>query len=171
MRTFMPPLKEQFSELHIPLHISTTDYYGRSTHPISEGPVYSAVAASMALPTIIQPVKRDHKVLIDGGYFNNLPYDLLPNCTHTIAVDVTGGPKKLAPGEEPELPAYLDGVLNSLFLMVHAATEARLKTLKPDLLITPPIEAYQVLDFHKSAEILEATSGVYEETTAFLKNL
>ena len=42
-----------------------------------KGPLRQAVAASMALPVIFQPVMFDGRALIDGGLTNPLPFDLL----------------------------------------------------------------------------------------------
>lgn len=168
---FLPPLPETFAELKIPLVLTSADYYGRTAYNISTGPLHSAVAASSALPTVIQPVMRDGKVLIDGGYVNPLPFDLLEGCDTVMACDVTGGPRRPLPDEELVVPKMMDAVFNSIFLMANAIITEKLKSRRPDLLIRPPIEEFQVLEFYKSEEILQATAGVYDQTRAWLESV
>ena len=168
---FLPPLPPRFEDLAIPLTVMTADYYGRSAHPLTQGPLAIAVAASLALPTIIQPVVHDGRVLIDGGYVNPLPFDTLPDCSHVIACDVTGGPVLPADADRTRLPKMMDAVFNSIFLMAGSIISEKLRTRQPELLIRPSIEAYQVLDFHKAKEILLATESVYDQTRAFLESV
>lgn len=169
--TFLPPLPETFEELEIPLILMGADYYGRKGHEMASGPLKSAVAASIALPTVIVPVRRDGLVLIDGGYINPLPFDLLGENHPVIAVDVTGGPRQPKPDEALETPKMMDAVFNAIFLMAHSITMEKLKTRQPDLLIRPAIEEYQVLEFYKAREILEATRPVYDEVKSYLQTL
>ena len=48
---FLPPeVPADFSALHIPLIVMATDLHGREEAALSSGPLYPALAASMALP-------------------------------------------------------------------------------------------------------------------------
>ena len=52
-----------------------------------------ALAASIALPTVMRPVVFGERVLIDGGATNPLPFDLLRGRADVvIAVDISGEP-------------------------------------------------------------------------------
>lgn len=57
---------------------------------IREGSIVDAVMASIAVPGIFAPVKRQGKTLVDGGIVNNVPVDALYRCKAdlTVAVDV-----------------------------------------------------------------------------------
>ena len=67
----MPPeVPEEFGALQIPLMIFASDLYRRRQVPFSHGPLRPALAASIALPTVVRPVVIDDKVLIDGGATN-----------------------------------------------------------------------------------------------------
>ena len=64
----------------------------------SAGPLAPALAASIALPTLMRPVVVDSRVLIDGGATNPLPFDQLwGRADILLAVDVSGEPQCAAP--------------------------------------------------------------------------
>jgi len=44
---------------------------------LDKGPLRQAIAASISLPVIFEPVLIGGRVLIDGGLVNPLPFDLL----------------------------------------------------------------------------------------------
>ena len=59
---------------------------------ISDGPLFDAIRASIAIPMVFTPVRREQQVLVDGGVLNPLPIapTLSDNSDLTIAVDVNG---------------------------------------------------------------------------------
>ena len=95
-RQFLPePVPEQFEELRIPLAVVATDLYRRRQAVFSAGPLIPALAASIALPTLMRPVVVERRVLIDGAATNPLPFDALPrHADIIIAVDITGVPSE-----------------------------------------------------------------------------
>ena len=56
-----------FDQLAIPLTAIATDLHRRQQVAFSSGPLAPALAASIALPTLMRPVVLDGRVLIDGG--------------------------------------------------------------------------------------------------------
>src|SRR5262249_18113702 len=75
---FLPEaLPDDFGSLSIPLTVVASDLYTRSEVVFSSGSLKRAIAASIALPTIVRPVVIDGQILIDGGATNPLPFDLL----------------------------------------------------------------------------------------------
>ena len=82
-----------FDQLSIPLKIVASDFYAQEAVVFSSGPLRQAIAASMALPVLFQPVQIDGRVLIDGGLVNPLPFDLIAGeADLTVAVDASGAP-------------------------------------------------------------------------------
>ncbi|MFD2236772.1 patatin-like phospholipase family protein [Aureimonas populi] len=159
---FLPiGMPRTFESLSLPLTVTATRFYGACGCGVSSGDLVSALAASIALPAVFRPVRRDGQVLIDGGICNPLPYDLLAGmCDLTVAVDVTGPPE--APeGPEP-MPSPVDTMLGSSQLMMHSIIETRRAHAPPDLLIRPPVSNYRVLDFLRVAVILAETAHVRE---------
>lgn len=62
---------------------------------ISRGPLFDAIRASIAIPSLFTPVRRDGHTLVDGGLLNPLPVSAVLHAITdlTLAVDVN------APGE------------------------------------------------------------------------
>lgn len=78
---------------------------------LSSGPLFDAVRASIAFPTIFSPVNYHEKILVDGGLLNPIPLTpTLHDMTDlTVAVSLCGSPKKI--DELP--PAKLENVEKS----------------------------------------------------------
>lgn len=71
---------------------------------LSRGPLFDAVRASIAIPTVFRPHRHAGRLLVDGGLLNPLPVapTLRDLSDLTIAVDVNGARETAA---EPALPA------------------------------------------------------------------
>lgn len=158
---FLPlELPSRFEDLSIPLCVTATDFYSGDVMSLESGDLVSAIAASAALPAIFRPVRREGIVLIDGGICDPLPFDLLAGRVDlNIAVDVTGGPLESAGG----LPTPTEAMFGASQLMMHAIIQAKLASSPPDLVVTPPVSRYRVLDFLRVRTILQETSGLREE--------
>ena len=69
-----------------------------------------AIAASSALPGLVKPVMIKHRVLIDGGFVDPLPFDVLKGEADVIAaVDLSGAPG----GKDGKLPSMMDVIIGS----------------------------------------------------------
>ena len=158
---FLPlELPSRFEDLAIPLCVTATDFYSGAVMSLESGDLVSAIAASAALPAIFRPVRREGIVLIDGGICDPLPFDLLAGRVDlNIAVDVTGGPLESAGGQ----PTPTEAMFGASQLMMHAIIQAKLASSPPDLVVTPPVSRYRVLDFLRVRTILQETSGLREE--------
>ena len=97
-RQFLPDdVPEDFDELEIPLTIVATDLYRRQQAVFSSGALRPALAASIALPTVMRPVIVNDRILIDGGATNPLPFDHLRALADiVVAVDISGEPAERA---------------------------------------------------------------------------
>jgi NTE family protein len=85
-------LPKSFESLEIPFQSVATDFFTQAEYISASGPLLPAIAASSALPALLTPVKLDGRMLIDGGFVNPLPFDLLtPHTSFVIASDVSGG--------------------------------------------------------------------------------
>ena len=95
-RQFLPDrVPEDFDELEIPLTIVATDLYRRQQAVFSSGALRPALAASIALPTVMRPVIVNGRILIDGGATNPLPFDHLGALADiVVAVDISGEPSE-----------------------------------------------------------------------------
>ena len=99
------PLHRDFASLRIPFLAVATDFYGIQQVVLDHGPLIPALAASCSLPGLSRPVVLEGRLLIDGGYINPVPYDVvMDRADITVAVDVTGDPKR-RPGARAPRPS------------------------------------------------------------------
>ena len=169
LRAFLPEqVPQNFAELTIPLSVTATDYYGHALAVFEEGDLISALAASAAIPALFRPVRRGGKLLIDGGIYNPVPFDLLEDKADVvIAIDVVGAPTP----NSRRTPTSVELMFGASQLMMQSITNLMRAAAPPDLFIRPPVDSYRVLDFLKVKRILKETEPVYDETRRGLERL
>lgn len=149
-----------FEQLTIPLKIIATDFYGLDMVVLSKGPLRPAVAASMCLPAIFEPVTIDGRVLLDGGLTNPLPYDLVMNeADISVAIDVSGAP---VPNLHRAHPSVTEALMGSAFIFERSIIREKLKTSQPDIYIEAGTSHFQIFDVFKVKEILAAAAPAKE---------
>ncbi|MGE3247832.1 MAG: patatin-like phospholipase family protein [Beijerinckiaceae bacterium] len=161
LNAFWPAfVPDRFEDLAIPFDVVATDYYARQQRLFDAGPLLPAVAASMAIPGLFQPVSIDGRALIDGGVVNPLPYDHLRGpSVFVVACDVTGGPVE---GKSP-LPKPFEALFGASQIMQSSITAQMLKAGPPDLLLRPPVDSFRILDFFRAARIMAASEPLKDE--------
>jgi len=168
---FLPDkVPEDFGELEIPLTIIATDLYRRQQAVFSCGPLKPALAASIALPTVMRPVVVAGRVLIDGGATNPLPFEELRGCADIVlAVDISGAPTD----ERRDIPNPWECLLATVLVMANAITAEKVKHAAPDLIVRPNVGAFRALDFLQASAIVRAAESVKaelkEKVTALLE--
>jgi len=161
LRAVMPEEVDcTFADLQIPLKVMTSDFYTQSEFVIDRGDVLPAIAASSALPGLLKPVRIQGRILIDGGFVNPLPFDILRNgCDYTVAIDVSSGPEY---GRD-EIPSALEAILGSTQITLNSIQAEKLRAGAPDALIRPDVCQYNVLDFFKIGTILQESEPIRDE--------
>ncbi len=161
LRAFLPDsVPERFEQLEIPLQVTATDFYGHAGKVFRQGDLYTALAASAALPAIFRPVSHEGRLLIDGGITNPVPFDLLHGTADiVIGVDVVGGPSE---GGQRR-PTSVELLMGASQIMMAAIIDVKLRTTRPHILLRPPVARFGVLDFLKVEHVLEETASVREE--------
>ncbi len=150
-----------FRDLPIPFSVVATDFYGIEQVVLGSGPVIPAVAASAALPTIMRPVEIDGRVLIDGGFVNPTPYDIvMDKADITVAVDVTGTPKER---QAAELPTTMEAWIGATQILFHSITREKLKSVSPHVFVRPDVGRFDTMDFLAINDILAASEPAKEE--------
>ncbi|GAB4512489.1 MAG: patatin-like phospholipase family protein [Roseibium sp.] len=156
---FPPGLAEDFSKLNVPMKIVATDFHTQSQAVLDSGPLLPAIAASSALPVLLTPVRIDGRVLIDGGFVNPTPFDVLTDSDrYSVAVDVTGSDTV----ESDKLPSGMDTWIGSFSITLHSLVAAKLACNRPDLLIEPPIGRFKTMEFFRVEDILRAAEPAGE---------
>jgi len=150
-----------FESLKIPFLAIATDFYAIEQVVLNRGPLIPALAASAALPSLARPVVLDGRVLIDGGFVNPIPYDVVAGRGDiTVAVDVTGDTQR-RPGTR--VPRTLDAITGSTQILFHSITREKLKSSAPDILIRPKVGAFAALDYFRMEAILDAAYPAKQE--------
>jgi NTE family protein len=158
---FLPKrIPDDFGALQIPLTVVASDLYRRAPALFASGPLKPALAASIALPTVMRPVIVDGRVLIDGGATNPLPFDALRGHADVIiAVDISGEPTE----ERRDIPSPWECILITVLVMGSAITAEKLKHGAPDLIIRPKVGTFRTIDFLRASAILRASEPVKAE--------
>jgi len=159
---------DDFAALGIPLAVVASDLYGRREVAFATGPLKPALAASIALPTIMRPVVLGERVLIDGGATNPLPFDLLRGLADIIvAVDISGPPAE----DKKGVPNAIESLYATVLVMTSAIINEKLKHETPDLLVQPNVGMFRTLDFFQASAILRVAEASKTELKAKLEAL
>ncbi|MFY0989523.1 patatin-like phospholipase family protein [Halomonas sp. C05BenzN] len=149
-----------FDELRIPLALVATDYWTGNSVVLDEGQVFPAIEASMAVPGLFPPVRRDGELLIDGGTSNPLPFDLLQGRVDlVIAVDVTGNREPV----EGEAAGLTDVLFKTFEIMQQSITRRMLLNEPPDIYLRPDVHGIRLLHFNRVHDILDQAGPTADE--------
>lgn len=142
----------RFEDLPRRLSVVATAFWRREAIVIESGELLPAVRASMALPGLFQPVRRDGMVLVDGGVANPLPFDVLDaSCDVTIAVSVIGE-RRAAPSGA--LPNVVEALVQTYAIMEASLVAEKRRRREPTIFVAPEIVDVRLLEFHRAAEVM-----------------
>ena len=147
---------------HASSHSRLIDVYKRQ----DRGSLHEAIRASISIPMLFRPLRKDGMVLIDGGILNPLPLSHVQRTEGDIliAVDVnapieTGKKKKISP---------YNLLTESSRMMMQQITRYQIERCQPDILIQMSGDTYDMLEFHHAASIVktgvEVTRSVLKES-------
>jgi NTE family protein len=86
VKKFVPDTN--IEDLRIPFAAVAADIINKKEVVFTSGSVFDAVRASMAIPTVLTPVKTENGLLVDGGIINNLPLNHVKRTPHDILIAV-----------------------------------------------------------------------------------
>jgi NTE family protein len=142
---------------------------------LNRGPLFDAIRASIAIPTVFTPHVYLGRVLVDGGLLNPIPIapalnqaaDLIivvnlnahSRSSRRRAADLVqpDRPDPGAPAEaviDPKLPGLIDVVTASLDLMQNSIARMKLASFTPDIVIDVPRDACLFYEFYRAEEII-----------------
>lgn len=162
----------QIERMRIPFAAVAADLLTGREVVFDSGGLYDAIRASISIPSIFRPVRRDGMVLIDGGIVNPLPLnrvrrqrgDLL------VAVDVSA-PFGIDPAQRAKISLNHYKLLStSSQIMQQHITRLMRRLYEPDIVIEIPADSYGLFEFYRSGELVEAgrraTRAVFERIAA-----
>lgn len=156
VRLVSPPgMATRIEETDIPFAVVATDFHAGTEVTFEQGALEPAVAASIAIPGVIEAPRFGGKVMIDGAYTDPVPMAAVRRygCDRVVAVDVTGMP---VAGPAERAPGATELILGSTQVMQKAITRLRAEAARPEVMITPAIDHFAAHDFLKIREILAA---------------
>ncbi len=86
MKEFIPD--GNIEDLGISYAAVAADILNKEEVVFTGGSIYEAIRASVAIPTVFTPVKRDGRILVDGGILNNIPVNHVKRTPGDILVVV-----------------------------------------------------------------------------------
>lgn len=138
---------DDFDELPIPFRAVATDIVSGEAVVIDSGDLAAAMRASMSAPGIFKPVRRDGRILVDGGVANNLPIDVVRGMGADILVVVDVGFPLLP---EEELGSALAVTKQMLTILVNGRAQDQIASLtSDDILISPDLGNFGSQDFQR----------------------
>jgi NTE family protein len=146
--------------LPIPYTAVAVDILAQREIWFTRGPLFDAIRASIAIPTVFRPHHYEGRVLVDGGLLNPVPITPtlrdLTDCT--IAVDLNAAPDSADSAPAPDAntdPGLLETFARSLDAVQATLTRFKLAAQPPDLVVSIPRSAGAFYEFHRAADLIE----------------
>jgi NTE family protein len=142
---------------------------------LNRGPLFDAVRASIAIPTVFTPHVYLGRVLVDGGLLNPIPIApaLNQSADLIIAVNLNARPKRspervselaerehldtedmIASRDPPKAPSIIETVTASIDIMQSAIARMKLASYMPDIVIDVPRDASLFYEFYRAEELI-----------------
>jgi EmrB/QacA subfamily drug resistance transporter len=155
-------------ELERPFYCASVNLRGSRLQIERSGPLAEAVGASMSLPLIAPPVRRERELLIDGSLLDNLPLGPMGAAGEgpVLALDVKGGEERPRPpvGAAPRPPRTpsLPETMARVALLSSANTDESARR-HASLTIPVRVSGVGLLEFHQIDEAREAGRAAARE--------
>ena len=138
-----------FDDLPIPLRIITTDLNTGQAVAMKEGDLAKVITASVAIPTLFEPVEIDNRLYVDGLVSRNFPVIDVINMGADIIIGSDVG------NEVKDKKDYnILSVLNQLVAIQSASSTSEQRELT-SILITPDVLEYSATDLDKGKLFIE----------------
>lgn len=150
----------RLEQLHIPMHTVTVDLASGTPVVREAGDAVRGIVESMNLPGLAAPILQGNKVLIDGGFINNIPADVLvaKGCNFVIASSVTAKMEQEFAGirgdsstERPSAPSTLNVIMRTQ--LVQNVNMNAVGVQPADFVIAPDVTAFDLSEFERTDEM------------------
>jgi NTE family protein len=138
-----------FDELPIPFRCVSTELVSGKAYVFQNGSLSDAMRATMSIPGVFAPVRRDDQIFVDGGLLDNLPTDVVRRMGANIVVAVHLQISKVSAQEIQSAFSILGRSVG----LVIAETEIR-GMAGADLLINADVQKYTTTDYEKTDELV-----------------
>lgn len=141
---------KSFDDLPTPFRCVATDLVKSKEVVFDSGSLPEALRATMSLPAIFAPIRKDDMLLVDGGMINNLPTDVVRSMGAEIVIAVALD----IPQPKAEEVTGLFGVARRSLSVIVIQNERR-NLGQADLVVMPDLEGVSGSDFNKWQDLIE----------------
>ncbi len=151
--------RTQLEELFMPVAVVAADLISGEAVSIRRGSIVDAVSASIAIPGVFPPVRRDGMVLVDGGVVAPVPVAAVRALSKApvLAVNLQGDYARRAlaglPPDKRVLTPFRVGRAGVSLVMAHLARQS-LAIDPPDIELAPAIGHVDVRNFTRADELI-----------------
>ncbi len=175
-----------FAALPLPFACVATNLGNGHEVWLREGSVAAAIRASIALPGLFRPVRRDGHFLVDGALVNPVPVSLARALGADIVIAVDLGSdivgrslqrnttndavnsgwrralgERLGFSDRNESPSIINVLTSSIDIMQTRIARSRLAGEPADVLLAPRLANLALMDYHRADEaIIEGRAAV-----------
>ncbi len=151
----------------IPFRAIAMDIRNGEEVVLERGDLVTAIRASCAMPVAFNPVAVEGKLLVDGGFVNPVPTDVVREmgAEFVVGVDISSE----WPNFEDRRFSLVEAkslILDSFSILEYQI--ARVKTKNADLIIRPPVLNFRWDDFRFAPRIIRAGS---EEAMRYIREI
>jgi NTE family protein len=155
---------KSFDELPIPFRCVSTEIVSGKAYVFRNGSLSEAMRATMSIPGVFAPVRRDNQIFVDGGLVDNLPTDVVRKMGADVVIAVH---LQIAPAAAKEIQSAFS-VLGRSVELVIAETEIR-GMAGADLIVKADVEKYTAMEYGKADELIKIGYEAAEEKAQVLK--
>jgi NTE family protein len=153
-----------FDDLPIPFRCVSTELISGKAYVFEKGSLSEAMRATMSIPGVFAPVRRDNQIFVDGGMVDNLPTDVVRKMGADLVIGVH---LQIAPATAKEIQSAFS-ILGRSVELVIAETELR-GMEGADLVVKANVEQYTTIDYQKVDELVNVGYQAAEHQARFLK--
>lgn len=153
LSTILPDVN--IEDLPIPFAAVATNVLNDREVVFNRGSLHAAIRASISLPMLFVPFKKDDMVLIDGGITNPLPLSQVSRCDGDLLVAAVAC--ELKGDQNNPIVRYnkFSLLAETSTMMVQKLIQYSITQFKPDILIRVPTRKYSLFQLSKAAQLIE----------------
>ena len=155
---------KSFDDLPIPFRCVATDLVTGKQAVFKDGPLSTAMRATMAIPGLFSPVRDSEHVYVDGGLVGNMPTDVVRAMGADIVIGVH---LETSPAEADKIHS-LFSILGRSIDVVVAGNEIR-GLANADLVVKVELQDFSSLEYDKADAIINKGVEAATQKTQLLK--
>lgn len=155
---------KSFDDLPIPFRCVSTEIVSGKAYVFRNGSLSDAMRATMSIPGVFAPVRRDNQIFVDGGLVDNLPTDVVRKMGADVVIAIH---LQISPASAKEIQSAF-GILGRSVELVIAETEIR-GMAGADLIIKADVEKFTTMEYEKTDALVKAGYQAAEDKAQILK--